>query len=215
VRSAEVEADVDHRQPADGRLGGREQVHGFGHAEGHRLIGEHRVPQRHLAGRVSPAGQVDGHHPRVLRDRLDPVRGLTGQAGAAADPEDAVHDHIGLGDHGTPAHSTRRHQGHARRPGRLQTARVRRRRVNRRGRKALLREHRQRVQGIAPVVSRAHQADDPHTLPLLQPGGDHGGQSPGGAGHQLAVGKVGHGRLLGDPDVGDGEGLDHGLTLRR
>ena len=55
---------------------------------------------------------------------------------------------------------------------------MRRRRVDRGGREAPLREVGDGIQGVAAVVARPDQADDPHTLALLEPGGDHGREPP-------------------------------------
>ena len=160
---------------------------GSGNNGGDALYALADLAERHLAGRVGAAGQVHGDDPGVLGDRLDPLGGRSRKSGPATDPEQTVHDDVGLPDETPPVPGITRNQRHAGLPRGGQPSRVRARGVDRRCREPLLGEVGQRIQRIAPVVPGADESDDAHAVPLPQPSRDHRRQSPRRAGHQLAL----------------------------
>ena len=176
-RGGPVEADVDHGQPSHGRLRRGQEVDRFGDAEGDRLVGEHGVAQDDLARGVGPTRQVHGDDPGVLGDLVDPCGRLSGQPGAAADPEKPVDHDVGLGEQraalGTVRLRVGREHRHAGLQRRREPTRVGRRRVHRRGREAALGEVGQRHTGRRRRCCRTRPARRP-----AHPAVPRGGRPP-------------------------------------
>ena len=94
--ACDLHADVQDREPPDGRLGGRQQMHRLGRDEGHRLVGEHAGLRCHLTIGVSTAGQVHGQHVCRVTDLTQEGLDLRRKARASSDPDDPVDDQLGL-----------------------------------------------------------------------------------------------------------------------